>query len=452
MKKQPMKYDVIIIGAGPAGYVAAIRAGQVGLRTALIEKNQIGGMCLNWGCVPTKSIIESAKLFKKIKSAKQFGIEGFEPEKLTFNWEQAKSRTKGIIKRLNSGIAYLLKKNGIEVITGEATIHSASSVTVNNRMLETKNIIIATGSYPIPFEANIGDKYMEVEKLFDLDELPENIVLSGHGPTVAELAQFFKLIGKEVSILLNDDFVIHDADRFLSEHLLRMLKNDKIKIIHAAKADGYHDGFLQVEQNRVKCDILINCNYRKAILPKSDIELKVNAQGFIETDENLETSQKGIYAIGDVNGKSYLAHAASAQGIWIINHLQGIMNVLNLKLYPLNVYTTPEIAQVGKSEEELKQEGIEYKINQFPLSANAKALIEGTSEGLIRILSGTKYGEVYGIQIIAEHATDMIAEATVYLQVEGTVYDIAQTIHAHPTVSEIFLEAGFDAIDKAIHK
>ena len=446
-----MEYDVIIIGAGPAGYVAAIRAGQVGLKTALIEKKHIGGMCLNWGCIPTKAIIESAKFYKKMKDAKHFGIDGIKEDKLSFNWTQAKARSRGIIKRLGSGVEYLLKKNAVEVIIGEAVINSNTSVTVNNRLLETKNIIIATGSYPTPFEANIGDKYMEVEKLFELEQLPDNVVLSGYGPTVAELAQFFRFLGKEVTIILNEDFIIRDADPFLSDYLLKKLKSERIKVIHASKADGYKDGYLLVDENKIKCDMLINCNYRHAIIPKAEVEIKTGTNGFIETDDNLETNQKGIYAIGDVNGKSYLAHAASAQGIWVINHLKGIMNVLNLKLYPLNVYTSPEIAQVGMSETELQMQGIEYKISQFPLSANAKALIEGNSEGMIRILSGNKYGEVYGIQIIAENATDMIAEATVYLQVEGTVYDIAQTIHAHPTVSEIFLEAGFDAIDQAIH-
>ncbi|MBT3421844.1 MAG: FAD-dependent oxidoreductase, partial [Bacteroidetes bacterium] len=200
------------------------------------------------------------------------------------------------------------------------------------------------------------------------------------------------------------------------------------------------------------CDKVVNCNYRNGITPVTDIKLEINEDGFLQTDDNLQTNAARIYAIGDVNGKSYLAHAASAQGIWLINHLKGIKNTLNMKLYPLNIYTSPEIAQIGMSEAEIKEEGYEYKINEFPLTANGKSLTEGNSDGLLRLLSETKYGQVLGVQIIAEHATDMIAEASAYMQLEGTVYDIAQTIHAHPTVSEIFMEAGFDAVDQAIHK
>ena len=448
-----MEYDVIIIGSGPAGYVAAIRAGQVGLKTALIEKKHIGGMCLNWGCIPTKALIESGKFYHKLNQAKKFGIDGIDLQEVSFNWENAKKRANTIIKKLTGGVEYLLKKNGIEIIIGEAKITSNNSVSVNNRTIEAKNIIIATGSYPKPINANIPDDIqVQMDRLFELKEIPQNIVLTGYGPTVAEMAQFFKFSGKDVTILVNEEFIIHDADQYLSKYLERKLKEDKIKIIHVDEIGGYKNGQLLVGENKINCDKVVNCNYRNGITPVTDIKLEINEDGFLQTDDNLQTNAARIYAIGDVNGKSYLAHAASAQGIWLINHLKGIKNTLNMKLYPLNIYTSPEIAQIGMSEAEIKEEGYEYKINEFPLTANGKSLTEGNSDGLLRLLSETKYGQVLGVQIIAEHATDMIAEASAYMQLEGTVYDIAQTIHAHPTVSEIFMEAGFDAVDQAIHK
>lgn len=448
-----MKYDVIIIGAGPAGYVAAIRAGQVGFKTALIEKKHVGGMCLNWGCVPTKAIIESGKFFRRLQKAEEFGISGIDQKKIVFDWEQATKRAGKIVNRLTKGIEYLLKKNGVDIIEGTAIINGKGSVSVNNRLIEGENIVIATGSYPIKVEGNVAaEDIVEIENLFSLKEIPTHLVLTGHGPTVAEMAQFFAFIGKKVTVLLSDDFIIHDCDRFLSEYLFKKLQSEKITFIKAQKIDSFEKGILKAAGGEIKCDLIINCNYRKAIVPDSKTELELTDDGFIKTDDNLQTSIAGIYAIGDVNGRSYLAHAASAQGIWVINHLKGIQNNLNLRLYPLNIYTSPEIAQIGHSQSELQEMGFEIKISEFPLTANAKALSEGNNEGLIRILSEPKYGQVLGVQIIAENATDLIAEASVYMQFEATVFDIAQTIHAHPTISEIFTEAGFDAFDKAIHK
>jgi dihydrolipoamide dehydrogenase len=448
-----MEYDVVIIGSGPAGYVAAIRAGQVGLKTAIIEKKHIGGMCLNWGCIPTKAIIESGKFYHKMKQAKKFGIDGINEKELSFNWTNAKKRANSVVKKLTSGVEYLLKKNDVEIIIGEASISDKNSISVNNRKIEAKNIIIATGSYPKNIQGQFPENLVvQMDRLFELDDIPNNVVLTGHGPTVAEMAQFCNFIGKNVTILINEDFIIHDADPYLSDYLEKKLKSEKIKIIHAEQINGYENGLLHVGDNKIKCDKIFNCNYRSGILPTSKIDIQTNDDNFIQTDENLMTNVEGIYAIGDVNGKSYLAHAASAQGIWVINHIKGIKNTLNLKNYPLNVYTSPEIAQIGLSEKEVKEEGYDYKVSEFPLSANGKALTEGNSEGLLRLISEKKYGQVLGVQIIAENATDMIAEASAYMQIEGTIYDIAQTIHAHPTVSEIFMEAGFDAVDKAIHK
>ena len=449
-------YDIIIIGAGPAGYVAAIRAAQVGLKAIVVEKKYVGGMCLNWGCITTKALIESAKLYNRVKSADNFGIDGIDKKKLSFNWEKAAKRAETIVKRLTKGIDYLFKKNGVELIMGEATITSLTTVSVENRTIEGKYIFIATGSYPKKLD-NI--KNTEIEDLISMKAIPDNITLVGNGGTAVELVQLFKLIDKEVNFIVPVGRILPKVDIYLENYIVKKLKADKVNLItfsgQSTMDSGqlvYKNGVLKAGEESIKTDLIINCNWRGAILPKSEIEIVKTEDGYIKTNENLQTNYPNIYAIGDVNGRSYLAHVASAQGIWVVNNINGVSNEFNLNLYPLNIYTNPEIAQIGLTEEEIKSKNIDYKINEFPLTANGRALTEDNSEGLIRMLSDKKYGEVLGVQIIAHNATDLISEAAAYMKLEGTIYDVAQTIHAHPTVSEIFMEAGFDAMDKAIHK
>ena len=448
-----MEYDVLIIGAGPAGYVAAIRAGQVGLKTAIVEKIYIGGMCLNWGCIPTKALLESAKIFDKIKRSAEFGIDGIDIQKLSFNWEKAKHRSSGITKKLTAGINYLLKKNGITVITGTAKIGSDNSVYVDDTKISASNIIIATGSKPKAMDKQFANaSIVEMEKLFELKSIPDNIVVTGNHVSAIEMAQFFKLIGKNITLIANSGSFMLGLDDHLISFVTKKLKSENIELILNAFPDKFENDELTIGDKKIKCELLVNCNSRKAIIPESETPLELTESGFIKTNDNFKTNLNGVYAIGDVSGKSFVAHVASAQGIHVINTIKGIKANFNTRVYPINMYTVPEIAQIGMTEKNLNEEGIEIKISEFPLSANGKAMIEGSTEGFIRILSDKKYGQVLGVQIVAANATDMIAEAGAFMEIEGTVYDVAQTIHAHPTVSEIFMEAGFDAVDKAIHK
>jgi dihydrolipoamide dehydrogenase len=448
-----MDYDIIIIGAGPAGYVAAIRAGQVGLKTAVIEKMYIGGMCLNWGCIPTKALLESAKIFEKTKHASEFGIDGIDVQKLSFNWGKAKSRSSSITKKLTAGVNYLLKKNGVELITGTAKLGNGNFVIVDDKRISATNIIIATGSKPMAIDKKIANApIVEMEKLFTLETIPENIVVTGNHVSSVEMAQFFRLIGKKVTLVSNSESFMTGLDDHLVSYVGKKMKSENIDLFLNAFPEKFEAGELIVNGKKVKCDLLVNCNSRKAIIPESETQLELTEKGFINTSDNFETNLKGVYAIGDVSGKSFVAHVASAQGIHVINTIKGIRTNFDTRSYPINMYTSPEIAQIGKTEQHLKKEGVDYKINEFPLSANGKAMIEGSTEGFIRMLSDKKYGQVLGVQIVAANATDMIAEAGAFMEIEGTIYDVAQTIHAHPTVSEIFMEAGFDAVDKAIHK
>ena len=447
-----MDYDVVIIGAGPAGYVAAIRAGQVGLKTALIEKKYVGGMCFNWGCIPTKAILESAKMFNKVKHADEFGIDGILEQNISFNWEKAKRRSKKITGKLTAGISYMLERNGIEVIYGTAIIGSDNSVYVDDKKIHAKHIIIATGSKPMVSDRKIENApIVEVEKLFDLKTIPENIIVTGNHVSAVELAQFFKLINKKVTLIANSDYFLAGIDEHLISYMLKRLASQNIEVILKAYPIKFENGEIFIQDKRIKCDLLVNCNSRKAIIPECETPFELTERGFIKTTDWFETSLKGVYAIGDVSGKSFVAHVASAQAIHVINFIKGIKTSFDDTTYPINMYTVPEVSQVGMTEQYIKEIGIDYKVSEFPLSVNGKAMIEGNTEGFIRMISDKKYGQVLGVQIVAANATDMIAEATAIMTVEGTIYDIAKIIHAHPTVSEIFMEAGFDAVDKAIN-
>ncbi|MCK9304953.1 MAG: dihydrolipoyl dehydrogenase [Bacteroidales bacterium] len=449
-------YDIVIIGSGPAGYVAAIRAGQLGLRCAIVEKNSIGGMCLNWGCIPSKAMLESVKLYQRIlNDSSRFGIEGIEKKNLLFNWNSALKRAVTIVKRLTGGVEFLLKKNGVEIITGEAKIVSSGSVLVNNQLLKTKNIIIATGSTSPAIETNVENLVAEPLSLFTERDIPSDIVVRGNGPIAIELAQLFSFMGRKVTLVSESGFIMPKADNYIRDFMTARLKKDRIDIIYnqdiKSVRESWSEGMLILGEKQIKCDLIVNASKRKGNIIKSDIEIETS-DGYYVTDDRFETSVKNIFAVGDVNGKSFFAHIASAQGLNVINHLAGIDQKLDMNKLPMNMYSVPEAAQIGLTMEQAEEAGYELKISEFPLSANGKAQTEGNAEGFLRLISEKRFGEVLGVQIIAPHATDMINEAAAYMQLESTVYDIAKTVHTHPTISEVFMEAGFEAVDHAIHK
>ena len=450
-----MDYDLIIIGAGPGGYVAAIRAGQLGLKTALIEKAKVGGMCLNWGCIPTKALIESAKRMQAVKNAFEFGIDGIDLKQLSFNWNAAVKRTERIVKRLTKGVEYLLKKNGVTIITGTASINADKTISVDNTLISTQHIIIATGSQPVPLPFSVPpDTLVEVEKLLAMNELPGNVVVYGNGPHAVELAQFFAMIGKTSTLITPQSILIPEADTFISEYAVKILKKSGVSVRLSAKISKVENNQLILENgDTISCQKLINASERKAVIPESAVDLGTT-NAFIEVNDRLETRVPGIYAVGDVNGRSIFAHAASAQGVYAVNHIKGLHpdSLFEALNFPINIYTYPEMSQIGLNENQVEQFKGVYKLGEFPLTANGKALAEGETEGMVRVLSDKKYGEVLGVQIVANHATDMIAEAGLLIRMEGTVYDLAATVHAHPTVSEILVEAGLDAFDMAIHQ
>ena len=447
-----MQYDVVIIGAGPAGYVSAIRAGQTGLKTAIIDKSAVGGMCLNWGCIPTKALIESGKAYQSVLGAAAFGVSGIDKKAVSFDFAKAAKRAGRVVGKLTRGVEFLLNKNGVEVINGEAVIRSATEVSVAGRLLETRHIIIATGSTPtLPEGTAKGMNWTELLDLLTLEAIPEHVVLAGSGPHTVELAQFFAHIDRTVTIVSPDPELVRELDPALVSFLEKKLKKDKIRVLLSASITGQTETAVTIAGEDIPCGLLLNSHRRTGVIPESGTNLQT-VNGFIQVNDNFETSAPGVYAIGDVNGRSVLAHSASAQGLHVVDRIQGIEREFPFDRIPMNLYTTPEIAQIGLTEPRLAESGIPFKVSEFPMSANGKALAEGQTEGFVRVLSETQYGEVLGVQVVADHATDMIAEAGALMEIEGTVFDLARSVHAHPTVSEIFMEAGFEAVDQAIHK
>jgi dihydrolipoamide dehydrogenase len=293
------------------------------------------------------------------------------------------------------------------------------------------------------------------KELFTEREIPDNIVVAGKTPVAVELAQAFSLMGRKVTLVSDSGSIMPLADDYISSYMLSKLKKEKINVIFNNDLTDvstlWKDHVLTVGEEKIPCDLIINAKDRNANSIESDITIDYK-QGFIEVDDKMETSVKGIFAVGDVNGLSMYAHVGSAQGLFVVNRIVGIEQDLDFDKIPVNMYTQPEAAQIGLTEKKAIDQGYDIKISEFPLSANGKAQTEGNTEGFIRIISEKKYGEVLGVQIVAASATDMINEASAYIQLESTVYDIANTVHTHPTVSEIFMEAGFEAVDKAIHK
>jgi len=447
-----METDLIIIGAGPAGYVAAIRAGQTGLKTVLIEKERTGGMCLNWGCIPTKALLESAKRLESAKHAADFGVGGIEPDRLVFDWATARNRSAAIVKKLTRGVDFLLKKNGVDVVSGEARFTDDHTVTAASRSFSAKHILIATGSIPAPPEYTVPpDRILEVRNLPDPVEIPRKLAVIGHQAYAVELAHLFRLCGHEVVLLAFHDRLIPPFDPVLATFLENRLKKDGVEIRKQPSISALDERGLHLENEIIPCEKIVHAPPRRAVIPETPFTLDRD-NGFLRVDRDLRTSIPHIFAAGDVNGISELAHAASAQGLHVIDRIRELPPTDPVRLIPETLYTHPEIAQVGTTEPQLTEKGIDFKISEFSLHANGKALTEGESDGFIRVLFDPKYGEVLGVQIAAAHATDLIAEAALLMEMEGTVYDLARTIHAHPTVSEVFMESAWAAQDLPLHK
>ncbi|MFA7329580.1 MAG: FAD-dependent oxidoreductase [Candidatus Delongbacteria bacterium] len=448
-------FDCVIIGGGPGGYVAAIRAAQLGLKTALVERQHMGGQCLNWGCIPSKALMESAKFYDRLSQAKTFGIDGVDPAALHFNWKKAVSRKDKIVLKLVRGVEFLMKKNHVEVLKGEAALEGPGRVRVGERLLETKNVLIATGAVPegSALAGLPAGLVKSLPEFFTLEGLPAEIVVWGANGAACETALMLRLSGHSVRLAAPSQRLLGFLDQDLQDFVQKRMHKLGIPVqLELERPLAAGDGLLQLGNELVPCHLLVNCADRRAVLPAfGELNPRLDERGFLQVDEYGRTSLPGLYAAGDVTGLLW-AQAASAQGTAAVSHMAGQEHPVDVTNIPVNLYLDPEIASVGMTEEQVKELGLPYRKGEFSLSVNGKALAEGNTEGFVKVLATEPYGEVVGVHVVASNATDLISEAVAHMKLEATLEDIAGVIHAHPTLSEAFWEASFDALERPLHK
>lgn len=454
------KYDIIIIGAGPGGYVAAIKAAQLGAKVALIEKEALGGVCLNIGCIPTKALIKSAKIYRNIVNSEKYGIT-LDQKSIKADWPAIVERKDQIVKRLTGGVGMLLSRNGVEVIKGEAKVLDPNHVEVNGETLEAKNLILATGASPIiPPIPGVEEAYkagiiVTSRELLSLDKLPEKLVIIGGGVIGVEFATIFGTFGTEVTILEKLDRILMNVDDDARNMILKILKRNKIEIITGATVTAVNGNEVSYEKDgktlTVKGNkVLMSVGMRPNIKAFEHLNLATE-RGAIVTNERLQTSIPNVYAIGDLNGKLMLAHVASHEGIVAVENIMGKDSTVDYSKMPSGIYGFPEIAMVGLTEAQAKEQGYDYQVGKFPFTALGKALADGETDGFVKIIADKKYGEILGVHIVAENAMEMISEGSITMELEGTTSEISSTVHPHPSLSEAFMEAAMAALNKPIH-
>lgn len=452
-------YDIIVLGGGPGGYVAAIKGAQLGLKVALIEKEVVGGICLNHGCIPTKTLLKNAKVYKTIMHALEYGItiDGT----ISYDWSAMLKRKDLVVKKLTVGVAGLLKKNGVEVFNGFGKVLSPRKVEVNGETLETKNLILATGASPIiPPIPGLKEAYekgiaVTSRELLQIKKVPQHLVIIGGGVIGCEFATIFSSIGTKVTMIEKLDGILPMMDDDVRSAYAKILKREGIEIVANAEVKAVKDNevtyLYEGKEIKVIADtVLVSVGMRPNTQGLEVLNLKMDRSA-IDTNRQLQTSVPNVYAIGDVNGKYMLAHVASAEGLLAAEHIAGKKVDMKYEHVPNAVYGSPEIATIGLTEKEAKAQGLAYKVSTFPLLASGKALADNEKDGFIKLIVSEKYKEIIGAHILSYNASDLIAEFGVTLTLEGTAHEIAHTIHPHPTLSEIIMEAAHGAVDKPIH-
>jgi dihydrolipoamide dehydrogenase len=453
-------FDLVIVGGGPGGYVAAIKAGQLGYKVAIIEKDNVGGVCLNWGCIPTKTLLKSAKVFEQFKHAKDYGID-VKADSFTANFPEMIKRKDSVVRRLTGGVASLLKKNGVTLFKGYGEVTSPTTVQVGEETLEAKYIILATGASVImpPF-TGLEDAFsrgflLTSKEILDLKVLPKELVIVGGGVIGLEFATIFHSLGTKVTVLEKAPVILSAVDEEIRNLFLKKILKDGIKVITNATvtAIGQQDVSYELagKTETVSAEkVLMAVGMRPNTKSFASLNLAMEKAG-VQVNEYMQTSIPNVYAIGDVTGKYMLAHVASHAGLVVIDHIAGHGKKMDYKVIPSGIYTFPEIAMVGLTEQEAKAQGLDYKVSTFPLMANGKAMGENEKDGLVKIIVAGPYHEIVGVHIMAVSATEMITEASLAINLEATAEELVSTIHPHPTLSEMLMEAAHGIIDKPIH-
>ena len=457
--------DVVIIGGGPGGYVAAIKAAHLGLKAVLIEKDKLGGVCLNRGCIPTKALVSTAELLNHLQRAGEFGIQ---VKDYSIDFPAIMKRKDLITRRLSSGVEQLMKANQVRVVRGEGQIIEPGIVEVldadgQKEVIKTKNIIIATGSkvmkLPIPGIDSGG--VITSDEALSLSELPSKMIIIGGGVVGIEFAGIFKALGVEVTVVEMLPRILLPIDEEIARRLAMNLKRKGIEILTDCKVKGIKKNHQNLEvlvstsegEKRLETERVLLAAGRVPELGNIDVQrLGIELEkGAIKVDEKMKTNIPGIYAVGDVVGKIMLAHVASREGIVAIENISGKEVLMDYKVVPNCVFSMPEVASVGLTEEEARKENNNIKISKFPFMANGKALGMGETEGVVKIIADADTFELLGLHILGVHASDLIAEGTLALSMEATAFEIVNTIHAHPTLAEAIAEAAEGITDKPIH-
>jgi dihydrolipoamide dehydrogenase len=459
-------FDVAIIGSGPGGYVAAIRASQLKLKTVLIERDKLGGVCLNWGCIPTKALLKNAEIITQLNHAKDFGIT---IDNFNVDFGQVIKRSRRVADTNSKGVEFLMKKNNITVVYGDAKLTSANSIQVKDNEgkitdIQSKNIIIATGGRPrtIPGIEIDGKKIISSKQAMSLESRPKSMVIIGAGAIGIEFAYFYNAMNTEITILEMMDSILPIEDKEITGLLEKNFKKQKMKIHTSATVESVKNTKSGIEVSfkvndkteKVIADVAlmaIGIQGNSENLGLENLGVKIE-KSFIPVNEWYETNVSGVYAIGDITGPPLLAHVASHEGIICVEKIAGLSpHKMDYENVPGCTYCNPQVASIGLTEAKAIERGYDIQIGRFPYSASGKARAIGEREGLVKLIFDKKYGELLGAHILGAEATELIAELGLAKSLESTPMEILKTVHAHPTLSEMVMEAAGDALGEAIH-
>ena len=458
-------FDLIVLGSGPGGYVAAIRASQLGLKTAIVEKENLGGVCLNWGCIPTKALLKSAQVFEYLNHAEDYGLSA---SGVSYDFNKVVDRSRGVADAMSKGVQFLMKKNQITVIDGYGTLLPGKKIKVTGaekeQTISASHIIIATGarSRELPSLPQDGVKVIGYREAMTLKTQPKKLIVVGSGAIGIEFAYFYNAMGTEVTVVEYQPNIVPVEDEEVSKQLERSFKKSGISIKTGAevtKVDTQGDGVKATLRSNDKEEVLEADLVLSAVGIKSNIEnIGLEEVGItvdrdkIVVDEFYQTNVPGYYAIGDVTKGQALAHVASAEGILCVEKIANLhVEPLDYQNIPGCTYCSPEVASVGLTEKQAREQGYDIKVGKFPFSASGKAKASGNSDGFVKVIFDAKYGEWLGCHMIGQGVTDMIAEAVVARKLETTGHDVLKAVHPHPTMSEAVMEAVAAAYDEVIH-
>ncbi|TAE33928.1 MAG: dihydrolipoyl dehydrogenase [Cytophagales bacterium] len=461
------QYDVIVVGSGPGGYVAAIRASQLGMKTAVIERESLGGICLNWGCIPTKALLKSAQVFEYIKHAKDYGLTVSDS---SADFGAVIKRSRGVADQMSKGVQFLMKKNKIDVISGTGKVIPGKKVSVTDASgkatdYEAKHIIVATGgrARALPTVPIDGQKVIEYRKAMTLEKRPDSMLVIGSGAIGVEFAYVYASMGTKVTIIEFMPNIVPVEDEDISKELAKQYKKLGVDIFTSSEVTKVDTGgtgckvFVKTPQGEKTFEVDVVLSAAGVVANIENIGLEETGiktdRGKIITDDYYRTNVEGYYAIGDCTKGQALAHVASAEAIICVEKIAGLPHVepLNYNNIPGCTYCVPEIASVGYTEKAAREAGYEIKVGKFPFSASGKAKASGAPEGFVKVIFDAKYGEWLGAHLIGNNVTEMIAEVVAARKLETTGHEILRTVHPHPTMSEAIKDATEAAYDEAIH-